>query len=221
MCAHLHQSQTHLFTWCVTFLQKIKKGDLERFQKWLNGKKGRVNCYRGGLATEGGLVVEGGTALHWAAYYGQRDIVDALIRGKAGLIIVKNNSWCNENIPDQHSTYFYPHVCALHLICGWRIYSTHLRKMLFSTLFECVDGFFQGYRRPCILHSAKFPQIMSFEDFVEILSWVCCMCACCTCNILWSRHTSLVYLTRTVTLSSARARNCQQSNAYLFGENLL
>ena len=119
VCVRISIKVRHTFLLDVLlFLQKIKKGDLKRFLKWLNGKKGRVNCYRGGLATEGGLVVEGGTALHWAAYYGQRDIVDALIRGKAGLIIVKNNSRCNENIPDQHSTNFYPHICALHLICG-------------------------------------------------------------------------------------------------------
>ena len=71
----------------LLFLQKIKKGDLESFRKWLYQKRGPVNSYKGGFATEGGLVLEGGTALHWAAYYGQRAIVDALKEGGAGLII--------------------------------------------------------------------------------------------------------------------------------------
>ena len=43
-----------------------------------------MNRYRGGLAIKNGLVLEGGTALHWAAYYGKPAIVDALIEKKAG-----------------------------------------------------------------------------------------------------------------------------------------
>ena len=45
-----------------------------------------VNCYRGGFTINDGLVLEGGTALHWAAYYGQRAIVEALIEKGAGLM---------------------------------------------------------------------------------------------------------------------------------------
>ena len=43
-----------------------------------------MNCYRGGLAIKNGLVLEGGTALHWAAYYGQFAIVKALTEKEAG-----------------------------------------------------------------------------------------------------------------------------------------
>ena len=88
------------------FLQKIKNGKLGDFRKWLNRKRGQVNWYRGGLATEGGLVVEGGTALHWAAYYGQFDIVkaleealqEALEDGGAGLIIFVTMCTSGDNI---------------------------------------------------------------------------------------------------------------------------
>ena len=83
------------------FLQKIKTGDLEGFRKWLNRKRGQVNWYRGGLATEGGLVVEGGTALHWAAYYGRFAIVKALIKEGAGLIIFVTG----DNIQAFHELY--------------------------------------------------------------------------------------------------------------------
>ena len=56
------------------------------FQKWLDRKKGDINHYRGGFAIKDGLVLENGTALHWAAYYGQLAIVKALIE-EAGLIV--------------------------------------------------------------------------------------------------------------------------------------
>ena len=57
------------------------------FQKWLERKKGDINRYRGGFTISDGLVLEGGTALHWAAYYGQIAIVKALIEKEAGLIV--------------------------------------------------------------------------------------------------------------------------------------
>ena len=60
---------------------------MDWIQKWLGGKGGVVNCYRGGFAVNHNLVLEGGTALHWAAYYGQLAIVKALIEKGAGLML--------------------------------------------------------------------------------------------------------------------------------------
>ena len=57
---------------------------MDLFQIWLNRKKGDINRYRGGFTINDGLVLEGGTALHWAAYYGQRAIVESLIEKGAG-----------------------------------------------------------------------------------------------------------------------------------------
>ena len=57
---------------------------MEVFQRWLKRKKGQVNRYRGGFAIKDKLVLEGGTALHWAAYYGQFTLVEALAENGAG-----------------------------------------------------------------------------------------------------------------------------------------
>ena len=66
---------------------EIKSGEMEGFQKWLNRKgAGEVNHCRGGLTIDDGLVLEGGTALHWAAYYGKCTLVEKLIEKGAGLI---------------------------------------------------------------------------------------------------------------------------------------
>ena len=63
-----------------------------------------------------------------------------------------------------------------------------------------------------IFWKSKFSQIVIFEDFIftNLLHM-------CTQNILWAWHTSLVYLTRTITLSSAWTCRCQQSHAYFEG----
>ena len=106
VCASPSKSHIPLLLGVLFFLQKIKTGDLEGFRKWLNRKRGQVNWYRGGLATEGGLVVEGGTAFHWAAYYGQFAIVkaleealqEALEDGGAGLIIFVTTCTSGDNI---------------------------------------------------------------------------------------------------------------------------
>ena len=52
---------------------------MKGFREWLEGKEvGVLNHYRGGLTIENGLVLEGGTALHWAAYCGKYTIVKEL-----------------------------------------------------------------------------------------------------------------------------------------------
>ena len=58
---------------------------MEGFQKWLN-EVGEVNHCRGGLTIDGDLVLEGGTALHWAAYYGKCTLGEKLIEKGAGWI---------------------------------------------------------------------------------------------------------------------------------------
>ena len=55
-------------------------------QQWLNRESEEVNHYRGGFAAEGGFMLEGGTALHWAAYYGNYHATKLLIDEGAGEI---------------------------------------------------------------------------------------------------------------------------------------
>ena len=75
------------------------------FQKWLERKKGDINRYRGGFTINDGLVLEGGTALHWAAYYGQLAIVKALIEKEAGLIVK-----CDTCLPTVQTVYCLHHT---------------------------------------------------------------------------------------------------------------
>ena len=56
-------------------------------QEWLDRESEGVNRYRGGYATEGGFEVEDGTALHWAAYYGNCHAAKLLIEKGAGVIV--------------------------------------------------------------------------------------------------------------------------------------
>ena len=57
-------------------------------QEWLDKEYEDVNRYRGGHATEGGFEVEDGTALHWAAYYGNYRAAKLLIEKGAGVIVL-------------------------------------------------------------------------------------------------------------------------------------
>ena len=57
-------------------------------QEWLDRESKDVNCYRGGYDSEGGFVVEDGTALHWAAYYGNYRAAKLLIEKGAGVILL-------------------------------------------------------------------------------------------------------------------------------------
>jgi len=47
-----------------------------------------MNHYRGGFASGGGFVVEDGTPLHWAAYYGSFNIAKLLIEKGAGMVLL-------------------------------------------------------------------------------------------------------------------------------------
>ena len=47
-----------------------------------------MNHCRGGFASGGGFVVQDGTALHWAAYYGSFEIAKLLIEKGAGVVLL-------------------------------------------------------------------------------------------------------------------------------------
>ena len=57
-------------------------------EQWVNSDSEGVKHCRGGHATEGGFEVEDGTALHWAAYYGNYHATELLIEKGAGAIVL-------------------------------------------------------------------------------------------------------------------------------------
>ena len=61
----------------------------KKIKQWLDRESEDVNRYRGGYATEGGFEVEDGTALHWAAYYGNYHATELLIEKGAGGIAIQ------------------------------------------------------------------------------------------------------------------------------------
>ena len=63
----------------------IESGDVVAVQKWLREEGTKVNKCRGGRASNGHFFVGDGTALHWAAYYGQLEITTLLIGKGAGM----------------------------------------------------------------------------------------------------------------------------------------
>ena len=54
-------------------------------KQWLQEKETNVNEHRGGRASHGHFFVSNGTALHWAAYYGQLEIAKLLLSKNAGM----------------------------------------------------------------------------------------------------------------------------------------
>ena len=91
----------------------IESGDVSAVKHWLDEDRSVVNKCRGGTASHGHFFVGGGTALHWAAYYGQLEIVNLLVSRRAGtrfnslLVAIKvlsNQTWvkltcCLNTIP--------------------------------------------------------------------------------------------------------------------------
>lgn len=53
--------------------------------QWLDKNEENVNKCKGGKHTHGHFRVANGTALHWAAYYGQTRIAKLLIQKGAGM----------------------------------------------------------------------------------------------------------------------------------------
>ena len=61
----------------------------KKIKQWLERESEDVKHCRGGYATEGGFEVEDGTALHWAAYYGNYHATELLIDKGAGAIAIQ------------------------------------------------------------------------------------------------------------------------------------
>ena len=72
---------------CILFTcmhQAIKMGDKGTIECWLQNEKEKVNICRGGSSYHQHIAVANGTALHWAAYYGQLEIAQLLLDNGAG-----------------------------------------------------------------------------------------------------------------------------------------
>ena len=78
MCG-IHSLYYHACTY-----KAIKKGKLGTVKRWLEKRETKVNECRGGTASHGNFYVGRGTALHWAAYYGQLEIANLLLENGAG-----------------------------------------------------------------------------------------------------------------------------------------
>ena len=63
----------------------IECGDVSAVKQWLEEEETRVNDCKGGSASHGHFFVGDGTALHWAAYYGQLEIAKLLLNNGAGI----------------------------------------------------------------------------------------------------------------------------------------
>ena len=78
----VHAMCNHLFFLHTTPHKAIESGDVSAVQQWLDEE---VNKCRGGRASHGYFFVSDGTALHWAAYYGQLEIAKLLLDKGAGM----------------------------------------------------------------------------------------------------------------------------------------
>ena len=67
--------------------QAIEKGDKDAVEKWLKRESQNLNHLRGGTSWSFTTQFRhrNGTALHWAAYYGQLDIAKLLIDSGASM----------------------------------------------------------------------------------------------------------------------------------------
>ena len=71
------------------------------------------------------------------------------------------------------------------------------------------------YRIAVNFRGSKFSRMAVFEDFNNFANSLSKPCACRTRNVVWPWHTNQVLSnTHCRTVVRARARSCQQSNAY-------
>ena len=83
--------------------QAIEEGKLATVEQWLKEKGTKVNELRGGTASHSHFYVAGGTALHWAAYYGQLEIANLLLENGAGAYLI----YCSVVLNEEESTSIY------------------------------------------------------------------------------------------------------------------
>ena len=83
--------QQFFFSVYLLFLshKAIECGDVSAVKQWLEEEETRVNDCKGGSASHGHFFVGDGTALHWAAYYGQLEIAKLLLNNGAGMSTVE------------------------------------------------------------------------------------------------------------------------------------
>ena len=66
-------------------MQAIERGEEATVKEWLEKEETKVNECKGGEHAHGHFHVSNGTALHWAAYYGQSGVAKLLIDKGAGM----------------------------------------------------------------------------------------------------------------------------------------
>ena len=69
----------------MTMHKAIKCRDKSAVKRWLDEEGTEVNGCIVGRASHGHFFVGDGTALHWAAYYGQLEITKLLLNNGAGI----------------------------------------------------------------------------------------------------------------------------------------
>ena len=93
ICTYVHSSAQLVPKVCVcmryilliSMHQAIEMGDKNTIAHWLKKEKENVNICRGGSTYHQHIAVANGTALHWAAYYGQLEIAQLLLDNGAGI----------------------------------------------------------------------------------------------------------------------------------------
>ena len=63
----------------------IKRGNILAVREWLEKEDTNINRCRGGKVLPTYSSFDNGTALHWAAYYGQLEIAELLLERGAGM----------------------------------------------------------------------------------------------------------------------------------------
>lgn len=92
----------------LTFTHKaIKSGDKSAVEEWLKENGTKVNECKGGKAFPGHNAVAYGTALHWAALYGQLEIAELLFDHGAGIYLCTTYNLVMALVLTSHGIFVY------------------------------------------------------------------------------------------------------------------